>query len=86
VLQTLRDYDQILLKAQLTDLVYPEISAIPETDAYLLVLDAGQEYLSLSKILFNVFIYGVGILLIKFMLNFFHISFIELFKTFFHYI
>jgi len=82
VLEHLREYDQILLKAQLTELVYPEISAIPESDAYLLVLDAGKEYISLSKFLFNILIYGSAILIIRFLFNFFGLNIVELFKLF----
>jgi len=53
VLSQLRKYDEVLLRLQLSDVLYPEFEKIPGEDAYLLVLTPEIEYLSTWRIIFN---------------------------------
>lgn len=53
VLSQLRKYDEVLLRLQLSDVLYPEFEKIPGEDAYLLVLTPEVEYLSTWRFIFN---------------------------------
>jgi len=49
----LKDFDDILMTLQLNDLIYPELSLIPDTDSYLLVMQGNRERLNFWSILKN---------------------------------
>lgn len=51
VLGELRAIDDLLIECRLNDLVYPEVSPIPETPAYLVVLTPSTESMSIWKFL-----------------------------------
>jgi hypothetical protein len=53
VLSQLRKYDEVLLKLQLSDVLYPEFEKIPGEEAYLLVLTPEVEYLNTWRFIFN---------------------------------
>lgn len=53
VLSQLRKYDEVLLRLQLSDILYPEFEKIPGEDAYLLVLTPEVEYLNTWRFVFN---------------------------------
>ena len=53
VLSQLRKYDEVLLRLQLSDILYPEFEKIPGEDAYLLVLTPEVEYLNIWRFVFN---------------------------------
>lgn len=60
VFQQLSPVNKILLKYGMSDLAYPEISKIPNSAAYLVVLYPDNEYFILSRFLFN-FIFLVSL-------------------------
>ena len=45
ILMKLREYDRLFLDMGIADAVSPEIEAIPEADAYLLILSPDRDYL-----------------------------------------
>jgi hypothetical protein len=53
VLGQLRKYDEVLLKLQLSDVLFPEFEKIPGEDAYLLVLTPEIEELDWIKFILN---------------------------------
>jgi|688.fasta_scaffold322791_3 hypothetical protein len=53
VLSQLRKYDEILLRLQLSDVLYPEFEKIPGESAYLLVLTPEMEYLDWLRFILN---------------------------------
>lgn len=53
VLSQLRKYDEVLLKLQLSDVLYPEFEKIQGEEAYLLVLTPEVEYLNTWRFIFN---------------------------------
>lgn len=53
VLSQLRKYDEILLRLQLSDVLYPEFEKIPGENAYLLVLTPEMEYLDWLRFILN---------------------------------
>lgn len=65
VLEKLRDYDQILIQVKLTDLVVPEFSPIPNTDAYLLIMSGVDDYINIWRFLWNSAIYYVCYWILK---------------------
>jgi len=70
VLGQLRKYDEVLLRLQLSDIIFPEIEKIPGEDAYLLVLTAEREYLSFLRFILNVGLWTGIYYLAKFIINF----------------
>ncbi len=69
VLSKLRDYDAILLKLNLTELIYPTFEKIDGTDSYLLVLEGSRFYISFRKILFNTILWTVIFFISKFLIT-----------------
>ena len=57
----LKAVDDVLLQLNISDLVYPEFSQIEGTDSYLLVLYPENEYMTWSRFLFNLALWGGGI-------------------------
>jgi hypothetical protein len=56
--------DDVLIQLNLSDIVYPEFTQIEGTDSYLLVLYPETEYAILSRFLFNLVGWSVGIYLL----------------------
>jgi hypothetical protein len=57
MLEQLRDLDDILMRVRLNDLVYPEVTKLPDAPAYLVILSPSTESISVLKFLrwlFNV--------------------------------
>lgn len=49
----LKAIDDVLLRLNLSDIVYPEFNQIKDTDSYLLILYPETDYLNLSRFIFN---------------------------------
>jgi|LakMenE01Jun11ns_1017448.scaffolds.fasta_scaffold9612969_2 hypothetical protein len=60
VISKLREYDQILLKLGISDVIYPEFSKIEGTDAYLLVMYPESDRLNWYSIGTNLLIWLAG--------------------------
>jgi hypothetical protein len=60
VISKLREYDQILLKLGISDVIYPEFSKIEGTDAYLLVMYPESDRLNWYSIGMNLLIWLTG--------------------------
>lgn len=59
VLQELKDINILLMKYGLSDLSYPEISKIPETDQFLVVLYPENDYFNMISFLRNAALLGI---------------------------
>lgn len=59
VFQELAPINQILMKYGLSDLSYPEISKIPETNQFLVVLYPENEYFNIISFLKNIILLGI---------------------------
>lgn len=51
MVEQLRALDTILMKRQLSDILYPEVKPIPDAPAYLLILSSSSDSLSILKFL-----------------------------------
>lgn len=51
MLEQLKELDEILLRLRLSDLLYPEVTRIPDSFSYLIVLSPSTESLSIWKFL-----------------------------------
>lgn len=70
VLGQLRKYDEVLLRLQLSDVLFPEFEKIPGEDAYLLVLTPEREYLTWLRFLINVGIWAAIFFVLKIVYNY----------------
>ena len=68
MVEQLRALDTILMKRQLSDILYPEVKPIPDAPAYLLILSSSSDSLSILKFLrwlLNLSFIGVLLFLIQ---------------------
>ena len=81
MVEQLRELDDILLNRQLNELVYPDVTRIAGSPAYLVVLAPSSESISLGKFLRWIFncaiVYCTFLLLNKICLKAFHQSIID---------
>ena len=75
VLGQLRKYDEVLLRLQLSDVLFPEFEKIPGEDAYILILTAEREYLSLLRFLLNLGLWILIFFVAKIAINYALINF-----------
>ena len=61
----LKQFDNVLIKVRLNDMVYPELLKLPDADAFLLVLAPERDYLDLATLLWNCFLYTIGYFILK---------------------
>ena len=59
VFQELKDLNTLLMKYGLSDLSYPEISKIPESDQFLVVLYPENDYFNFISFLRNITLIGI---------------------------
>jgi hypothetical protein len=57
----LKEVDDVLLQLNLSDIVYPEFTQIEGTNSYLLILYPELEYANITRFLWNLILWGVGI-------------------------
>lgn len=75
VLGQLRKYDEVLLRLQLSDILFPEFEKIPNEDAYILILTPEIEYLSVFRFLLNLALWIVILTVAKIGINYALINF-----------
>jgi hypothetical protein len=87
VLGELRSIDDLLMECRLNDLVYPEVSPIPDNPAYLVILSPSTESFSIWKFLrwiFNcIVVGGLFFILNRICVKVFDSSAIDLFLSLF---
>jgi len=69
VFQKLREFDDILIKLKINELIYPTIEIIPESNSYLLVLQGNAEYIQFWKIIGHSILYTFYFFVIKFIIT-----------------
>jgi hypothetical protein len=67
VFMQLRDYDSLFMDVGLADYLFPEITAIPERGAFLLVLTGPKDYIDGWKFIWNLIKLGGLIVLGRFL-------------------
>jgi hypothetical protein len=74
VISKLREYDQVLLKLGISDVIYPEFAKIEGTDSYLLVMYPESDSLNWSSLIINTLIYIGGGIAAWIVLNFIRLN------------
>lgn len=69
VIANLRKYDEILLNLQLTELVFPDMIAIPNTASYLLVMHPEVVELTWTRIIGHTILYAIMFFVLRTIYN-----------------